>query len=330
MGSESDLIEEKSAARKEALRALRAAQELSESKERGRCGPAMKFRNYVPQDKELQVERISLVSLSPPYPLKATYRSDTAPLVARERCRRRRRRFFFLRLPFASPRPLASFRHIAGSGVEVLTGGGSLRSSAPRRLISRLEPREGLKLRPCLVVVSAARVAFQSSRHAFGVGEVRSVSRWIGGLIWFSTREAKSSKPCNVSGFGAGSLKARVGLGVLGQSVTVRPSRFCLARMHWRLYSWFLGLLDKELQDGKVAPPELPKFEDPIAALPPAAVEKKEEPLVNIAPKKPNWDLRRDVQKKLERRTQKAMYKLMEEHEKERETAEADEEATES
>lgn len=32
---------------------------------------------------------------------------------------------------------------------------------------------------------------------------------------------------------------------------------------------------DKELQDGKVAPPELPKFEDPIAALAPA-VEKKE------------------------------------------------------
>ncbi|CAN6809464.1 unnamed protein product [Brassica oleracea] len=89
---------------------------------------------------------------------------------------------------------------------------------------------------------------------------------------------------------------------------------------------------DKELQDGKVAPPELPKFEDPVAALPPA-VEKKEDPFVNIAPKKPNWDLRRDVQKKLdklERRTQKAMYKLMEEHEKERETAEADEETTES
>ncbi|KAF2548474.1 hypothetical protein F2Q70_00023984 [Brassica cretica] len=88
----------------------------------------------------------------------------------------------------------------------------------------------------------------------------------------------------------------------------------------------------KELQDSKVVPPELPKFEDPIAAIPPA-VEKKEDPFVNIAPKKPNWDLRRDVQKKLdklERRTQKAMYKLMEEHEKERETVEADENAIES
>ncbi|XP_018492429.1 uncharacterized protein LOC108862706 [Raphanus sativus] len=88
----------------------------------------------------------------------------------------------------------------------------------------------------------------------------------------------------------------------------------------------------EELQGSKVAPPELPKFEDPIAALPPA-VEKKEDPFVNIAPKKPNWDLRRDVQKKLdklERRTQKAMYKLMEEREKERETAQADENAIES
>ena len=42
-----------------------------------------------------------------------------------------------------------------------------------------------------------------------------------------------------------------------------------------------------------------------------------QDPFVNIAPKKPNWDLRRDVQKKLdklERRTQKAMYKLMGKH----------------
>jgi coiled-coil domain-containing protein 12 len=39
-----------------------------------------------------------------------------------------------------------------------------------------------------------------------------------------------------------------------------------------------------------------------------------QDPFVNIAPKKPNWELRRDVQKKLdklERRTQKAMCKLM-------------------
>ncbi|CAA0819974.1 Unknown protein [Striga hermonthica] len=72
---------------------------------------------------------------------------------------------------------------------------------------------------------------------------------------------------------------------------------------------------DKQLQEGKVAPPVLPKFEDPaMAALPPEE-KKKEDPFLNIAPKKPNWDLRRDVQKKLdklERRTQKAMLLLVE------------------
>lgn len=39
-----------------------------------------------------------------------------------------------------------------------------------------------------------------------------------------------------------------------------------------------------------------------------------QDPFVNIAPKKPNWDLRRDVQKKLdklERRTQKAILELL-------------------
>lgn len=34
---------------------------------------------------------------------------------------------------------------------------------------------------------------------------------------------------------------------------------------------------DKQLQEGKVAPPVLPKFEDPIATLPP--VEEKKEVL---------------------------------------------------
>lgn len=98
---------------------------------------------------------------------------------------------------------------------------------------------------------------------------------------------------------------------------------------------------DKQLQEGKLAPPELPKFEDPVVVAPPPE-EKKEvlhgvllirflhftfsiifilnvertiqDPFLNIAPKKPNWDLRRDVQRrldKLERRTQKAMLILM-------------------
>ncbi|WZY83328.1 hypothetical protein YC2023_029712 [Brassica napus] len=82
---------------------------------------------------------------------------------------------------------------------------------------------------------------------------------------------------------------------------------------------------DKEIQDGKVRRSS--------CCTSTCSGEEREDPFVNIAPKKPNWDLRRDVQKKLdklERRTQKAMYKLTEEHEKERETVEADEKATES
>ncbi|XP_021756737.1 coiled-coil domain-containing protein 12-like [Chenopodium quinoa] len=80
---------------------------------------------------------------------------------------------------------------------------------------------------------------------------------------------------------------------------------------------------DKHLQEGKLAAPELPKFEDPVAGAPPP--EEKEDPFLNIAPKKPNWDLRRDVQKKLdklEKRTQKALHKLMLEHEKQRQLEE--------
>jgi coiled-coil domain-containing protein 12 len=49
--------------------------------------------------------------------------------------------------------------------------------------------------------------------------------------------------------------------------------------------------------------------------------EDPEEVLINVAPKKPNWDLRRDVAEKLsrlERRTQAAMIKLMAEEEKRR------------
>ncbi|KAL5556975.1 hypothetical protein UlMin_039211 [Ulmus minor] len=51
---------------------------------------------------------------------------------------------------------------------------------------------------------------------------------------------------------------------------------------------------DKQLQEGKLPPPMLPKFEDPVKAAPPPS-EKKEDPFVNIAPKKPNWDLWRDM-----------------------------------
>ncbi|KAL7115480.1 hypothetical protein ACP275_04G186300 [Erythranthe tilingii] len=82
---------------------------------------------------------------------------------------------------------------------------------------------------------------------------------------------------------------------------------------------------DKQLQEGKLAPPVLPKFEDPAFAIPPPVDENKEDPFLNIAPKKPNWDLRRDVQKrldKLDRRTQKSMLTLMEQEEAKRSSEE--------
>ncbi|KAJ3672266.1 hypothetical protein LUZ60_006987 [Juncus effusus] len=85
---------------------------------------------------------------------------------------------------------------------------------------------------------------------------------------------------------------------------------------------------DKSLQEGKLPPVQLPKFEEPVLAAP-LVPEKVEDPFVNIAPKKPNWDLQRAVQKrleKLERRTQKALYELSQEQQQEREALEAAEE----
>ncbi|KAF7099165.1 hypothetical protein CFC21_100840 [Triticum aestivum] len=81
---------------------------------------------------------------------------------------------------------------------------------------------------------------------------------------------------------------------------------------------------DERLRGGKVAPLSLPKFEDPIAA---DAAEPKqlENPFGNIAPKNPNWDLKRDVQKridKLEKRTQKALAEIALEQQKEKEALE--------
>ncbi|CAI8603189.1 unnamed protein product [Vicia faba] len=87
---------------------------------------------------------------------------------------------------------------------------------------------------------------------------------------------------------------------------------------------------DKDLQEGKLAPAVLPKFEDPVS-VPEPEPQPTEDPFLNIAPKKPNWDLRRDVQKKLdklEKRTQKALYQLMLEQEKQNQLAEGDDNDT--
>eukprot|EP00884_Botryococcus_braunii_P000948 jgi/Botrbrau1/10854/Bobra.0025s0032.1 len=74
---------------------------------------------------------------------------------------------------------------------------------------------------------------------------------------------------------------------------------------------------DKQIEHKVIEPAHAPEFEEPTAE-PPEAVP-AEEILVNVAPKKPNWDLRRDVAKqleKLERRTQRAMIQIMQEQER--------------
>ncbi|KAH7307383.1 hypothetical protein KP509_22G056600 [Ceratopteris richardii] len=74
---------------------------------------------------------------------------------------------------------------------------------------------------------------------------------------------------------------------------------------------------DKQFQSNKISAPTIPKFEDPVATAP--VVNGTEDPFLSIAPKKANWDLRRDVAKKLEkleRRTQRALIELLEEKRK--------------
>jgi coiled-coil domain-containing protein 12 len=69
------------------------------------------------------------------------------------------------------------------------------------------------------------------------------------------------------------------------------------------------------------------KFEDLVAETP-LETNGAEDPIVSIAPKKPNSDLRRDVAKKLEkleRRTQRAIIELMQEEERLRQAAAAEE-----
>ncbi|XP_062229943.1 uncharacterized protein LOC133927467 [Phragmites australis] len=81
---------------------------------------------------------------------------------------------------------------------------------------------------------------------------------------------------------------------------------------------------DEQLRGGKLAPVSLPKFEDPINA-DAAEPNQLENPFGNIAPKNPNWDLKRDVQKridKLEKRTQKALAEIALEQQMEKEALE--------
>ncbi|KAK9823639.1 hypothetical protein WJX72_004384 [[Myrmecia] bisecta] len=73
----------------------------------------------------------------------------------------------------------------------------------------------------------------------------------------------------------------------------------------------------KKIEHTKVDPAHPPPVEEPV--LEPEATNEPEQDLLTVAPKKANWDLRRDLSKKLaklERRTQRAMIQLMQEQER--------------
>mmetsp|Transcript_142 Transcript_142/g.227 ORF Transcript_142/g.227 Transcript_142/m.227 type:complete len:126 (+) Transcript_142:76-453(+) len=73
----------------------------------------------------------------------------------------------------------------------------------------------------------------------------------------------------------------------------------------------------KHVVHQQVAPAQPPKLEEPVIERQPDQAA-QQELLVSVAPKKANWDLKRDVQPKLdklERRTQRAIIAIMQEQE---------------
>mmetsp|Transcript_33116 Transcript_33116/g.55480 ORF Transcript_33116/g.55480 Transcript_33116/m.55480 type:complete len:156 (-) Transcript_33116:83-550(-) len=87
---------------------------------------------------------------------------------------------------------------------------------------------------------------------------------------------------------------------------------------------------DDELLTKKVPAVQAPEFEEPVIE-PTAGLDEQaddEDAIASLAPRKANWDLRRDVAKKLEkleRRTQKAMVELMQESQAAAQAAEEEE-----
>mmetsp|Transcript_20183 Transcript_20183/g.60883 ORF Transcript_20183/g.60883 Transcript_20183/m.60883 type:complete len:129 (+) Transcript_20183:411-797(+) len=76
---------------------------------------------------------------------------------------------------------------------------------------------------------------------------------------------------------------------------------------------------NQKLEHEEVAPPVVKAFEPEPVQPEEYNPDDAEELLINVAPKKPNWDLRRDINKKLEkleRRTQRAMIQIMQEQER--------------
>ncbi|KAK9841555.1 hypothetical protein WJX74_007871 [Apatococcus lobatus] len=75
----------------------------------------------------------------------------------------------------------------------------------------------------------------------------------------------------------------------------------------------------KKIEHEVVAPAAPPVYQEPAPA--PEQTAANGQDVLSIAPKKANWDLRRDVQPKLdklERRTQRAMIQLMQQAERQR------------
>lgn len=77
---------------------------------------------------------------------------------------------------------------------------------------------------------------------------------------------------------------------------------------------------DKQIEHEQVAPAQVPKIEEPVVEQRPEDAD-EEELLASVAPKKANWDLKREVQpklEKLERRTLRALVEIMQQEERRR------------
>ncbi|KIZ00598.1 Coiled-coil domain-containing protein 12 [Monoraphidium neglectum] len=76
----------------------------------------------------------------------------------------------------------------------------------------------------------------------------------------------------------------------------------------------------KHIEHEQVAPAQVPKAEEPVVEQRPEDAG-EEELLASVAPKKANWDLKREVQPKLdklERRTLRALVEIMQQEERRR------------
>ena len=78
-------------------------------------------------------------------------------------------------------------------------------------------------------------------------------------------------------------------------------------------------MAETSIESDKISKHAAKGFESCMHYGTPICPHRMQELLINVAPKKPNWDLRRDINKKLEkleRRTQRAMIQIMQEQER--------------